>query len=97
MEYARTLEFSSDERTLVLEVAFEHGLVEIDVREVLAIELRDRLLKLAELEAPDEARESGPDRNARSGAASLLRGLRNKGLPVIGTCPPTRERETDEW
>ena len=50
MEYARTLEFSSDERTLVLEVAFEHGLVEIDVREVLAIELRDGLLKLAELD-----------------------------------------------
>ncbi len=58
MEYARTLEFSSDEKTLVLEVAFEHGLAESDVREVVAIELRDRLLKLAEPEAPDEARDA---------------------------------------
>ena len=55
MEYARTLELSGDEKTLVLEVAFEHGLAESDVREVVAIELRDRLLKLAEPEAPDEA------------------------------------------
>ena len=62
MEYARTLEFSSDEGTLVLEVAFEHGLVEIDVREVLAIELRDRLLKLAELDDRLAVADAVPER-----------------------------------
>lgn len=51
--YADALVLPVDQRRVVRQVAFRHGLTESEVRGVLAIELRDVLLERAGLEAPE--------------------------------------------
>ena len=55
MNLVRSPRFSppAERRGLVLEVAFDHGLHEADVLEVLAIELRDALLALQKAESDE--------------------------------------------
>ena len=52
-EYADTDVFPRDLRRAIRKSAFQHGLDENQVRRVFAIELRDKLLELAGLEAPE--------------------------------------------
>lgn len=47
------VDLNPDELSLVKQVAYDNGLNEYSVRRVLAIELRDKLLAIADLEAPE--------------------------------------------
>lgn len=52
MYVGHVMEYSEQEKRLIKRVGYENGLTDNDVRRVLAIELRDKLLTSAGLEAP---------------------------------------------
>ena len=51
-EYVNETEYSDEEKKVIRSSAYENGLTRDQVRRVLAIELRDKLLEVAGLEAP---------------------------------------------
>jgi len=53
-----TDQYSNEERQAIWNTTYKRGIKAEDVRQVLAIELRDKLLKNAELEAPEESQEA---------------------------------------
>ena len=51
--FVESAEYSDEERTLIREIAYRHGLTEGNILRILAIEIRDKVLEAAGLDAPD--------------------------------------------